>query len=421
MRRSFIRLIVSSVLMCWALGFVVVFLYARSRSWTADDARRDGVLLVHDMLAREPAADRASRLRELRPHFSVDLALITTDDVERRVGRPAGPGERIRLQVSAREQWYFVVFADGQGALAAGPVNAVFPSGIHPVGAVVALVGLPLIASFIAIRVERELRKVERASQALAVGELSARVDLAGGPSTELAEQFNEMAERIEHLMRSRQELVQAVSHELGSPLSRLRFHIELLSSGPKESRDERLAAITRELDALDELVAELLSYVQSDELELERVEFDPIRGLADLAELARLENPDDRTIDVDCVLPDHASVLADQRLFLRAIENLLRNAVRHAGNRVQLVLTDDEDHIRVSVHDDGPGIPEALREKAVTPFVRVEADRSRTTGGVGLGLAIVSRIMDRHGGRLEIDDSPLGGAKVATLWPRRT
>jgi signal transduction histidine kinase len=419
-RRSFIRLIVSSVLVCWALGFAVVFFYARSRSWTADDARRDGVFLVHDMLAREPAADRASRLRELQPHFSVDLDLITPDEVERRVGRPVSPGERIRLRVAAREQWYFVVFADGKSALAAGPVNAVFPSGIHPVGAVVALVGLPLIAGFIAIRVERELRKVERASQALAVGELSARVDRAGGPSTELAEQFNEMAERIEHLMRSRQELVQAVSHELGSPLSRLRFHIELLSSGPEESREERLDAMTRELDALDELVAELLSYVQSDELELERVEFDPIRGLADLAELARLETPDDRTIDVDCVLPDNASVLADQRLFLRAIENLLRNAVRHAGDRVQLVLTDDEDDIRVSVHDDGPGIPEALREKAMTPFVRVEADRSRTSGGVGLGLAIVNRIMDRHGGRLEIGDSPLGGAKVATLWPKR-
>jgi signal transduction histidine kinase len=143
--------------------------------------------------------------------------------------------------------------------------------------------------------------------------------------------------------------------------------------------------------------------------------------GLADLAELARLETPHDRKIDVDCVLPDHASVLADQRLFLRAIENLLRNAVRHAGNRVQLVLTDDEDSIRVSVHDDGPGIPEALREKAMTPFVRVEADRSRTSGGVGLGLAIASRIMDRHGGRLEIGDSPLGGAKAATLWPKRS
>ena len=288
-------------------------------------------------------------------------------------------------------------------------------------GIVLAIVGLPLIAGLIAMRVEQQLRKVEHASQALAVGDLGARVEIQSGQPNELAANFNAMAERIEHLIRSRDELVQAVSHELGSPLSRLRFHIELLEHQSEEKRDDRISAMSRELDALDELVAELLSYVQSDELELERVEFDPIRGLTDIAELARLETPDDRTIDVDCVLPVSASVLADQRLFLRAIENLVRNAVRHAGSRVQLVLTDDEDYVRVSVHDDGPGIPEALREKAMTPFVRVEADRGRKSGGVGLGLAIVSRIMDRHGGRLEIGDSPLGGAKVATLWPKRT
>jgi signal transduction histidine kinase len=85
------------------------------------------------------------------------------------------------------------------------------------------------------------------------------------------------------------------------------------------------------------------------------------------------------------------------------------------------LVLTADDEYVRISVHDDGPGFPDELREKVSTPFVRLDADRSRTTGGVGLGLAIVSRIMDRHGGRLEIGDSPLGGAKVATVWPRRT
>jgi signal transduction histidine kinase len=403
------------------IGFVIVFLWARNKTWTEDEARKDGVFLVYEMLDQTPAPHRAERLRELTTHSWIDFELISVGEFELRAGRPGKPDRPIKLKTLWGKEWFLLVFGDGEGALAAGPVRPEIPRGAFPIGMIVAIVGLPLLAVLLAQRVDRELRKVERASQALAVGELSARVDRAGGPSTELAEQFNEMAERIEHLVRSRQELVQAVSHELGSPLSRLRFHIELLSSGPEESRDERLDAMTRELDALDELVAELLSYVQSDELELERVEFDPIRGLADLAELARLETPDDRTIDLDCVLPDHASVLADQRLFLRAIENLLRNAVRHAGDRVQLVLTDDENSIRVSVHDDGPGIPEALREKAMTPFVRVEADRSRMSGGVGLGLAIVGRIMERHGGRLEIGDSPLGGAKVATLWPRRT
>jgi signal transduction histidine kinase len=74
---------------------------------------------------------------------------------------------------------------------------------------------------------------------------------------------------------------------------------------------------------------------------------------------------------------------------------------------------------VRVAVHDHGPGIPEELRERALLPFVRLEADRDRRTGGVGLGLAIVSRIVSRHGGQLTIASSPLGGAMVATSWPR--
>jgi two-component system OmpR family sensor kinase len=162
------------------------------------------------------------------------------------------------------------------------------------------------------------------------------------------------------------------------------------------------------------------LGYVQSDEIELDRRAFHPNRGLTDLAELARLEAPDDRTVEVNLELPNGIRVFADQRLFQRAVENILRNSVQHACGKVLLELTADEEHVRVAVHDDGPGIPEELREKVMIPFFRLEADRSRKTGGVGLGLAIVSRIMHRHGGRLAIASSPLGGAMVETLWPRR-
>jgi signal transduction histidine kinase len=336
------------------------------------------------------------------------------------VGRPASPGEQIPHRVSRFEDWYFLVFEDGQGALAAGPVNPAAPAGLLPIGMILAIVGLPVIAGLLAFRVEQRLTKVERASQALAVGDFSVRVDNQHGPSDELAANFNAMAERVERLIRSRDELVQAVSHELGSPLSRLRLHMELLENQSDMQREERLIAMTRELDALDELVAELLDYVQSDELALDRHAFDPNRALTDLAELARLEAPDDRPVEVDLEFPNGASVFADQRLFQRAIENILRNSVQHARGKVLLELKQDEEHVRVAVHDDGPGIPEELREKVMVPFFRLEADRSRNTGGVGLGLAIVSRIMHRHGGRLAIDSSPLGGAKVETLWPRR-
>jgi two-component system sensor histidine kinase RstB len=227
------------------------------------------------------------------------------------------------------------------------------------------------------------------------------------------------MAERIERLVRGRDELVQAVSHELGSPLSRLRFHVELLESELTEQHRQRLAAMSSELDELDELAAELLGYVQSDDLKLDQREFLPHKILGDLVELAKLEVSDDRTVQVDSKLAEGVVVAADPRLLQRAVENLLRNATRHARGHVLLEAILGEGALRVAVHDDGPGIPEHLRDKVLAPFYRTQSDRGRRTGGVGLGLAIVNRIVQRHGGQVLIGDSPLGGAVVTTVWPR--
>jgi signal transduction histidine kinase len=418
MRGSFVRLIVISVLACWAIGIAVVAAYMGRQTWSLDDARTDGVFLVYEMLNQAEPADRAGKLDELQPHFGVPFSLVGADEVSRRAGRRVAPGERIPHRASRQEAWFLMVFDDGRGGLTAGPVHPAIPTGVLPIGFIVGFMGLPVIVGFFALRVDRDLRKVERASEALAVGEFGTRVAGRRGPPNELAERFNAMAERIEELMRSRDELVQAVSHELGSPLSRLRFHMELLGNQPAEKRGDRLASMERELDALDGLVAELLHYVQTDDLELDRRVFDPAQGLTDLAELAGFEVAAERSVNVTVDLEPGVTVFVDQRLFLRAVENLLRNAVQHAESEVRLVLTQNGGQIRVAVHDDGPGIPEALREKVTIPFVRLDSDRGRKTGGVGLGLAIVSRIMHRHGGRLEIGTSDLGGAKLATIWP---
>jgi signal transduction histidine kinase len=418
-RRSLVRLIAGSVLVCWALGFVIIAAYARSRSWDEARARRDGVFLVHQLLDGEPAPARAEHLGRLQQHFLVPFTIVGMDDVERRVGRRPARGEAIHFEVSRSEHWYFVIFADGTGALAAGPVHPALPPGVLPIGALVSVALLPLIAALIALRVERGLAKVERASQKLATGELSARVENPDGPSSELATSFNEMAARVERLIRSRDELVQAVSHELGSPLSRIRFHLELLADKSGRARQERIDAMTRDLDALDELVAELLRYVQSDEMELERREIDPGRSLPDLVELAKLEAPQGKTVEIELSVSRAAPIVADPRLFQRTVENLLRNAVRHARGKVRLDVSAAADVTTVAVHDDGPGIPEELREKVLVPFFRPQADRSRKTGGIGLGLAIVNRVVQRHGGRIEIGTSPLGGASITTSWPK--
>ena len=418
MRRSSLRLIISSVLAGWAIGGVVLTLYVQSREWTEDKVRRSGVFLAYELLEQTPEIRREKRLQELREHMPVELALISLDELSRRIGRPGQPGEGISQRQSITQSWYFIVFEDGSGALAAGPVNPTRPPGVIPVGLLLVIVLLPVIAWTVALRLGRETLKVERANQALAIGDLSIRVDDKTGPSDALAASFNAMAERVERLVNSRDELVQAVSHELGSPLSRLRFHVGLLENLSEAKRMERIQSMVEELDNLDALVAELLSYVQSDDLALDKRSFNPTESLEHVVELVRHEVPENSIVDVQLKLPSDVRVYADKRLFLRATENILRNAVQHAVSTVYLEITKDAEHLHLAVHDDGPGIPQASRENVVTPFFRLQADRGRQTGGVGLGLPIVRRILQRHGGRLVITDSALGGAKVATLWP---
>ena len=413
------RLTAGSVLLCWVVSFVVLAAWSRSRSWTEKRARTDGVFLAYEILDGEERQDRAARLHELRQHYWVPLALVSNQEVERSVGKSVHPGEHIPHRESHREAWYFLVFADGSGALAAGPVNPVLPPGMIPIGVVLAILLLPLLAGLLAVAVDRSLRRVERASDALGRGDLTARVESGGG--SELAERFNAMAEKVERLVKSRDELVQAVSHELGSPLARLRFHLEFLETEPEPTRDERFHAMARELDALDELVAELLSYIQSDDHALDLRAFEPGPLIVDLAELATLETVETCPVEVELELREDAGGVADVRLFQRAVENLLRNAVQHARTRVVLELAQDEAGLHVTVHDDGPGIPDDLRDQVKLPFFRLEPDRGRQTGGAGLGLAIVNRIVERHGGQLAIGASPFGGAAVRTSWPGPT
>ena len=230
------------------------------------------------------------------------------------------------------------------------------------------------------------------------------------------------MAERVERLVRERDELLQAVSHELGSPLARLRFQLELLTGDARGDAptNERLNAMADQVDELDQLVEDLLRWVQSDESAMRCETFDAVAPLAHLAELAELDAGSDTEVSVEVDAPAEVTLVADPRLYQRAVGNLLRNAVRYAAQKVRLHVVDDQDVV-VRVEDDGPGIPVEDRERVLEPFTRLGADRDRRAGGAGLGLAIVQRIVSSHGGRVAIGESVMGGAEVTLMWPKQT
>jgi two-component system sensor histidine kinase RstB len=281
-----------------------------------------------------------------------------------------------------------------------------------------ALVLLPAaIAIALLLRpVATQLRHLENASKRIAGGDLSARVDERRMYSAKpLASTFNHMANRTESLVRTQRELLQAVSHELRTPLARMRFAIDLIGSSSSDAeRQDKLASLEAATEELDGLVGELLSYVR-----LETAEPNLQRETVSLGEIMDSLMPRNAAlfpdVTIECVGAD-AIVWADRRAFQRAIGNLLSNAAKHASRNVTVTAERLERETVICVDDDGPGIPEVDRRRVFEPFVRLNRGQSKT--GVGLGLALVQRIMVQSGGTVEVHSSPAGGCRVRTTWP---
>ncbi|EJL03309.1 sensor histidine kinase RpeA [Pseudomonas fluorescens Q2-87] len=266
----------------------------------------------------------------------------------------------------------------------------------------------------------RDLERLKRTAERFGKGHLSERTHIASRSNIgSLAHVFDTMAGDIENLLNQQRDLLNAVSHELRTPLTRLDFGLALALSDdlPLASR-ERLQGLVAHIRELDELVLELLSYsrLQNPARLPERVEvpldefIDSILGSVD----EDLAAPD---VVIDVLL--HGTLerfVLDPRLTARALQNLLRNAMRYCEKRIQVGVRVSDRGCEIWVDDDGIGIPDSERERVFEPFYRLDRSRDRATGGFGLGLAISRRALEAQGGTLTAEASPLGGARFR-LW----
>jgi len=276
------------------------------------------------------------------------------------------------------------------------------------VGLAVALGAYPIMRR-LTLRLEALQRGVERWGS----GDLSARVNLQGSDEIAfLAGRFNHAAERIETLMDSHRSLLANASHELRSPLARIRMGLELLDpSGNSIQRRE----ISRSISELDQLIDEILlaSRLDARQADAEPFETLDLTGLA-AEECARVN------AELQAELPtgpnaDHSLTLqGSPRLLRRLIRNLLENARRYGQGDIMLALSVLRDNAGqraiIQVQDRGPGVPVDQRERIFEPFYRLPGASERE-GGVGLGLALVKSISERHGGRVRCEERPGGGA----------
>jgi two-component system sensor histidine kinase CpxA len=262
----------------------------------------------------------------------------------------------------------------------------------------------------------RPIRRLRRAAQQMAGGDLSVRVGGRGKDEVaELARDFDVMAERLREMLDSQRRLLSDVSHELRSPLARLRVALELLEkSGDGERAIQRIG---KEADELERLVSNLLSLarLESGQSTLERKQVSLQQLLENVVNDAQFEAAA-RDKHVTLQVERDFTLKGDPVLLRAAIENVVRNAVRHTAEQttvtVRLGLVPDG--ALVEVCDQGEGVPEAELSRMFEAFTRIGEARDRHSGGFGLGLSIASQVMAAHGGRISAVNRSEGGLCVS-------
>ena len=290
----------------------------------------------------------------------------------------------------------------------------------------VAAVISALVSFLLARYLAAPLGQLSRASRQLATGDLAVRV---GAPLDQRKDEFgqlaldmDEMAARLQLLQQANQQLLRDVSHELRSPLARLRVALEIARNKDQSLVAEELNRIELESERLEQLIDEVLGLLResSGTQDLNFQQFDLVEMLRDLVTTVNYEISSSRQ-PVELQHDSPLIIDADRELLWRVFENLLRNAMIHSGEdgAVQIhAHTVAGTEIQVRVQDSGPGIPDQHIDRIFEPFYRVDEARNRHSGGHGLGLAIAASAGRRHGGRISAANRRDGGLEVLVVLP---
>jgi signal transduction histidine kinase len=322
----------------------------------------------------------------------------------------ASRGKPILLAPSAYEPGFAarimrIDLADGRALLARqGPM----PSPSRRMLTIVLIVvgGVGLAAFPITARLTRRLEGLRSGVERWGAGALWTRVDVVGDDEVAVvARTFNAAAERVEALLKSQKALLANASHELRSPLARLRMAIELWLDRPDPKIYEEIARNITEIDQLSEEIL-LASRLDHAGATMERPAAVDLLGLA-AEEAVRV----DASFDVLPIGVNPVEIQGDAALLRRLVRNLLENAAKHGSPPVCISVERHEEAVRIVVSDQGPGIAPSERERVFEPFYR-PAGHGESCGGWGLGLSLVRQIAKGHGGRVFCDATPGGGAR---------
>lgn len=286
-------------------------------------------------------------------------------------------------------------------------------------GSVVSLI----FAAWLAWYFARPIRNLRAAFDEVAKGKLDTRIgSTMGGRKDELADlgqDFDHMASRLQSLMEVQRRLLHDISHELRSPLARLQAATDLMQQQPERAA-EFISRLERDIGRIDVLVDEMLTLARLDSGMAGRMDeiVDLHELIEQIADDARFEAAIKQST-VEVSLPEHVTIKGNHELFFRALENVVRNAVRHspAGKPVDVSVKQEASmKWAIIVSDTGPGVPPSELEMIFDPFFRSKTGSDFS--GYGLGLAITQRVVQAHGGTVAATNRPEGGLAVTITLP---
>jgi signal transduction histidine kinase len=303
------------------------------------------------------------------------------------------------------------------------------PNGVPGIGILIFVLTSGLVCYLLAKFLTSPVLRLRKAAQKLASGDLSTRVGAPPSPGgdevSQLLRDFDLMAEQIEKLVNAQSRLLKDISHELRSPLARLSVALELARQRTGAEGQSILDRISMESNRMNELIGSLTTIARLESgagsIRKQAVHLEDL--VQEIARDAAFE-AQTRNTQVECEILDELPVAGDPALLRSAIENVVRNATRYTREGTAVVIRAEKkkagnlQEAYIQVSDSGPGVSEGELDKIFEPFYRIDDARERSTGGVGLGLAITDQAIRLHGGSVRASNLPEGGLLVEMHIP---
>ncbi|MDO4427580.1 MAG: ATP-binding protein [Moraxella sp.] len=405
-------------------------LYLKATQLGDRQARAMAIFLLDDLSHYPSLAAKRGRLDVLSKRLGYPVRLQNVQDLQLDSGQVARikSGDIVLAfydgAASQNATVSVIAPSEVQGmAIVAGPIPLFhwFPPNLLISTALLAMLLMSLGVYMLIFPLERRLGLLQAGVSQVAKGRLDTKVQVVGQDDiARLSATFNNMIMHIKRLIESQRELTRAVSHELRTPVARIRFAVDMLADeNDYESRQMQKQYIDEDIESLNELIDEILTYAKLEEGS-PKLDWQMVNLRELIEQIVKETNALGKPIKVDFNLPaPKVMVMADRRYLHRVIQNFAGNALRYAKSTIIISAWVEKNTAFVSVEDDGQGISEEDRDKVFIPFARLDDSRTRASGGYGLGLSIVSRIAFWFNGQATVDESPtLGGARFSMSWP---